>query len=341
MIASRAHRRAGRFAAAGMVALMAAAAPGAQAAAAQQPFTVIAEGLDNPRGLAFGADGALYVAEAGRGGNGPCIPGEGPEGRQVCFGLTGALTRIKGGQQSRVVTGLPSLADPDGTADGASDVSFFGLGFLTVGLHNDPAVRAQLPPEGRMLGHLHAFVPGLPGVIPRIDPQVAPAVSSPLVRTGLDAIPAIRDQHTSVSRTLSQLLAIVPGLRRAIPLVDVAGHEVSANPDGAQVDSNPQGVHIDHRGAAITDAGGNSLVRVGFDRRVQTLATFDRRMAAAPPFLGLPPGAQIPMESVPTGIVARAAPTSSASSPASRSRRAPPGCTGWCPGNPSRCTPPA
>ena len=35
---------------------------------AQASMQVIASGLDNPRKLAFGPDGALYVAEAGRGG---------------------------------------------------------------------------------------------------------------------------------------------------------------------------------------------------------------------------------------------------------------------------------
>jgi glucose/arabinose dehydrogenase len=33
---------------------------------------VIMSGLDNPRGLALGPEGALYVVEAGRGGTGPC-----------------------------------------------------------------------------------------------------------------------------------------------------------------------------------------------------------------------------------------------------------------------------
>ena len=54
-------------------ALIVSAAP-AQAAVPypKPPPTVIADGLDNPRGLTFAPDGTLYVAEAGQGGAGPC-----------------------------------------------------------------------------------------------------------------------------------------------------------------------------------------------------------------------------------------------------------------------------
>jgi glucose/arabinose dehydrogenase len=41
--------------------------------AAAQTTSVVMSGLDNPRGLAFGPQGALYVAEAGRAGPGPCV----------------------------------------------------------------------------------------------------------------------------------------------------------------------------------------------------------------------------------------------------------------------------
>ena len=37
-------------------------------------YDVVASNLDNPRQLTFSPNGALYVAEAGRGGDGPCIP---------------------------------------------------------------------------------------------------------------------------------------------------------------------------------------------------------------------------------------------------------------------------
>ena len=34
-------------------------------------WQVVVSGLDNPRGLAFGPEGALYIAQAGSGGDGP------------------------------------------------------------------------------------------------------------------------------------------------------------------------------------------------------------------------------------------------------------------------------
>src|SRR6188472_273492 len=83
---------------------------------------VVATGLDNPRGLAIGPDGALYVAEAGRGGDGPCVPG--PFG-EACYGPSGAITRIGHHGQERIVTGLSSFASPGGgLAFGPHDIAF-------------------------------------------------------------------------------------------------------------------------------------------------------------------------------------------------------------------------
>ena len=36
--------------------------------------------------------------------------------------------------------------------------------------------------------------------------------------------------------------------------------------------------------------------------RISTVAVFPDRLALAPPFLGLPPGTQIPMQAVPTAV---------------------------------------
>jgi hypothetical protein len=77
--------------------------------------TPIASGLDNPRGLAFGQDGQLYVGEAGHGGT-ECLPAQPPEEEATCVGFTGGIGRIDPWGVHRVVTGIASLAAPDGSA---------------------------------------------------------------------------------------------------------------------------------------------------------------------------------------------------------------------------------
>ena len=117
---------------------------------------VVADNLANPRHVSFGPDGTLYVAEAGSGGSGPCI--DGPEGDRVCYGRTGAVTRVKHGQQSRIVSHLPSIgSEADGS--GATGPSAFvmqehGRYVLSIGAGIDKEQRAGMPDSGRTLGRL-------------------------------------------------------------------------------------------------------------------------------------------------------------------------------------------
>ncbi len=121
----------------------------------------IATGLNNPRGLNFGPEGALYIAEAGRGGDGDCAPG--PEGIR-CYGASGSITRLdlRRGTQERISTGLPSLASPDGSfATGPQDIAFAGRGngTVSIGFGGDPQVReTQFPGVGDQLARMARVV---------------------------------------------------------------------------------------------------------------------------------------------------------------------------------------
>ena len=121
------------------------------------PAQTIAQGLANPRGLAFAPNGDLYVAEAGSGGDGACTFSPPNPAANRCYGETGAVSRIlpEGGFE-RVVTGLPSLGLADGTAEGGPvDVAFLGTAaYVIVGWGGNPALRAGLGPKSWMFGSM-------------------------------------------------------------------------------------------------------------------------------------------------------------------------------------------
>lgn len=90
--------------------------------AAQPPLEVFAGGLINPRGLTFGPDGSLYVAEAGNGGEQLVEVGT---PRPHAIGRSGRLSRIgPDGQRTTVDEGLPSTVDAYDEEVGPSDLAF-------------------------------------------------------------------------------------------------------------------------------------------------------------------------------------------------------------------------
>jgi hypothetical protein len=212
----------------------------AAAAPARAAVTVVMSGLDNPRGLAIAPNGALYVAEAGRGSvAGPCVFNA-TTGENRCYGPTGAITRLWKGRQERVVEGLPSHAVyghpnpalfPDGSsASGPNGISFQGTGgaYVTIGLGGGPGFLSGFGAAGDRMGTLI---------------------------------------HVAAS-----------GQWRVV--ADVSAFEYDENPDGGFLDSNPFGILAEAGGRVVADAGANALFRVAANGDVETLAVFGPRPAA-------------------------------------------------------------
>ena len=229
-----------------LIGAVALAVPLGASAALPQPVMI---GLDNPRGLAFGPEGGLYVAEAGRGGAGVCVPQ--PEGQGTrCYGATGAISRLWHGRQQRVETGLPSIAaQPAGeTAAGPQHVSFQGRGglFVTIGCGCDKSTATGATLDALGFGYLRHVSPSgngraladLGGYEVSANPDGAQIDSNPY---GLLALPGHRMVTDAGGNSLLDVaangdvstvatFARVPGpfgLRDAVPTDVVLG------PDGA------------------------------------------------------------------------------------------------------------
>ena len=124
--------------------------------------TSYATGLSSPRGLAFGPDGRLYVAEAGTGGT--LVPSGTPECptniniySPYTAGYSGRVLRVLAdGTKQTVADRLPSMTDAYGGNYGPTDVAFIGgtlyvlieMGGCSHGLPADDAAILRINADG-------------------------------------------------------------------------------------------------------------------------------------------------------------------------------------------------
>jgi hypothetical protein len=236
---SRLRNLTGFLMAAGLVAgaaVITAPTAGAHTGGHPGSFTVVADHLNNPRGLSPAPGGGLYLAEAGSGGDpADCVAG-GPEGDQ-CPGLTGSFDLVTAHGVQRMVTGLISVSGDGGVAaEGPVSVSrgpdgkFFGL----FGLSSH-----EVPPAGAIPDELRDAALAQLGHLWRVKPNGS-----------VKDVSDVGDQDFAWTSTR----------------IDLAPNDFP--------DANPNAVLYSHGHLYVADAGANLLVEVKKNGTVKVLAFF-------------------------------------------------------------------
>ena len=228
-------------------------------------LSIIANELDNARGVSFGSDGSIYVMEAGNGGN--C-----PPSATLCAGNTGAVTKITADGQQRILPDLPSLAVTPSTnqrfVDGPQELKFDSSG--------------------------NAYFLNAYGTFPGSrDSELNAASGNTVPPNGVSNTPSL-GQFYSVDLNTGTLTSIV----------DIAKYELVNNPDGTDLVSNPYALAINGDTAYIADAGANTVFSVkldGSDLQAIPLPKQTIENPELPSGLGQVPD-KLEVQSVPTGV---------------------------------------
>lgn len=192
--------------------------------------TVVAEGLLNPRYVAVGDDGTIYVSEAGTGGDEVIgMPSDDVDATPVDLDATPAAEPGMGHATSaRGTTGQVTMISPDGT----QSVLVTGLPSYSLG-----------GPE----------ITGPAGITVDANGQVVLAIGGAGPLTPM--VEALPNENSVVS--------IDPATGEVTSLSNIDAYERANNPDPHAVDSNLYGIDVADDGTIyVNDAGGNATYSV-------------------------------------------------------------------------------
>ncbi len=187
--------------------------------------SVVAEGLDQPRFLALGADGTLYVTEAGSGGDELMVPA--PEAPADGTPVVGEGEGDEGPPPTRGTSGQVSAIAPDGTKTVvASGLPSYG-GVGPVGILEDDGI---------------------------LTISVGGGAASTASMAGVD-IPELPLENS--------IVLIDSGSDNMAAIASLGQYEIDNNPDGTDINPNlyqladgPDGMLY------VVDAGGNSIYKI-------------------------------------------------------------------------------
>lgn len=256
-------------------------------------LTTIVSGVSNARGVSFGPDGSLYVAEPGIGGDGNCQPSPSTFFQPICEGKTGSVVKVSpDGTQSRIFQNFESLAEQpsgnQGAGPAALEFDSYGNAYLLTGFAGYPGNRDV---ETLELGSKYPI------------PESQLATFPPSTPDGVLNTPELAQLYKANLET-GELTSIF----------DFAEYEIVNNPDGGDIVTNPYDLAISGHKAYVTDGGGNAVYTIdigsGNAEATPIPANFiDKAVVegALPPGVSLPPGlleekdGKLGVQSVPTG----------------------------------------
>jgi hypothetical protein len=223
------------------------------AGAADTGFDQVVSGLSNPRGIAFSANGTLYVAEGGNAGT-VCFPGESTEeGGALCAGQTAGVARVdvRAGTATSFLSGLVSLGDSTGLFSiGASGLAVKGNQVFAV-MGGNPA---HVPPVEVCAGSTDPA--GCPDLLAAAGQQLGGVVRA--VPSGRYAwrqnVGAANYQWVVDNNGTIPL----PGWKSCLTYPDAD----PCNPDFAPGDANPYAAVAGNGGIYVADGGSNTVTWV-------------------------------------------------------------------------------
>ena len=258
-------------------------------------LTKIVDGISNARGVSFGPDGSLYVAEPGIGGNGNCQPSPSTLFQPICAGNSGSLVKVASdGTKERILNNFESLAEqPTGNQGaGIQDVQFDSKGnaYLLTGFAGYPGNR-----------DLETFKLG---------------TQSPIPQNQLASFPPSTADKVLNSPLLAQLYKVDLKTGALNSIFDFAKYEITKNPDKGDVVTNPYDLAINGDSAYVVDGGGTTAYKINLDGSESQAIAIPKNIISKsdlPPGLQLPPGL---LEELPGGKIAiQAVPTGGAIGP--------------------------
>ena len=205
--------------------------------------TPYATGLSSPRGMAFGPDGHLYVAEAGSGGT------QVASGKPECpthvniyspytAGYSGRVLRVLAdGTKQTVADRLPSTTDAYGGNYGPTDLAFIGgtlyvlieMGGCSHGLPADDAAILRINPDGstNLVANLSAWLAANP---PHFVKDTNPATTDQEPGGVFHSMIAVDDALYVVETNRGMLVKVNPATGAIERLYDMSIDNAEHNP---------------------------------------------------------------------------------------------------------------